>query len=88
MKVVYRNLTSFFIGSWDYAKEKLGPFFTEIKRRGEANRQAKEGAQDQDVFSARVSAVIEKEITGMALVRKEELEALTVRVSALEEKSK
>jgi hypothetical protein len=86
MKRFCRNCTSFFIGSWEFAKEKLGPFFTEIQRRGEASRQGMDGFEDKDGFSANVCAILEQEIARMALVRKEELEVLTVRVSALEEK--
>lgn len=87
MKSYYRDITSLIFGFWDLAKEKLGPFFTEIKQRGEAKHQ-EETPEDKDTFSTRVSAIIKKEIAEIALVRKEELDALNTRVEVLEEKSK
>jgi polyhydroxyalkanoate synthesis regulator phasin len=85
MKEYPRNITTFFIGLWDLAKEKLEPLFTEIKQRGETRRQERSKPMEPTI-EARVGAIIEKKIAEMGLARAEALEALEARVAVLEEK--
>lgn len=87
MKTYCRNMTNYFIGFYDYAKEKLDPFFNEIKQRGEA-RSREESSGDQEGFSARIKTTIDKVIAEMKFAKKEELDALKARIDALEENLK